>query len=121
MAVSENEVNAHRVALPPVSPDVTATYGTWVGFYPNSGYEEIRVEQHGPHLVATKISGNHYVPSGSITWVVDLRTMECWGAVGNMNENRYNYIPAKLTVVGRTIKITWIVMNESVVYQPLLS
>jgi len=53
--------------------------GTWEGHYSCCGTEYIGIIQNGDEVVATKIVGDDYVPSGQITWFANIKTGEGYG------------------------------------------
>lgn len=83
------------------------SYGTWIGLY--RGLEDlVQTIQHNATLVAIKTNGSDWVPAGTMTWIVNLRTMECRGVVGNIKTGDLTTVPAKLTVIDRDrIKVEW--------------
>lgn len=46
--------------------------GLWVGRYGNQGFEMINVTYSGDTLIAYKVTGDHNVPTGEISFTVDL-------------------------------------------------
>jgi hypothetical protein len=46
--------------------------GQWVGFYPGCGDEIIQLNFQGEQLVATKVTGDNYIPAGQVTWKVHM-------------------------------------------------
>jgi len=76
---------------PPVSPKGTGLdlNGTWIGEGYQCGFkkftEEVKIEQQGNSIVATKITGDDCVPAGSQTFVGTLDTINATWTTGFPN------------------------------------
>ncbi len=82
--------------------------GEWIGFYPSHFDEVIRITQSDSQIEAVKITGDDYVPAGSITWRADLRNGRGEGQVAEQGYRNPVFIPGKLTILNdERIIFTW--------------
>lgn len=82
--------------------------GEWIGHYPGHYDEVIRIEQHGDHLTAIKITGDDYVPAGEITWRASLTTGEGEGQIAEYEYRNPRFIPGRLTVLSPDrVRFAW--------------
>jgi len=82
--------------------------GEWAGTYPCSGEETIRLVQSGDSVVATKVTGDNYIPAGEVTWRANLRTGVGEGRVAGAGFVNPTYTPGTLEILGRDrIRFAW--------------
>jgi len=67
-----DERDAARKSMPQFN-----LHGLWVGKYGSNGYEMVNVTYAGDTLVATKVTGDRYVPRGELSFTVDLQPRTC--------------------------------------------
>ena len=49
----------------------TDILGEWIGRYPGDGFQTINISMVEHQYIATKITGDEYVPAGEITFLLD--------------------------------------------------
>lgn len=82
--------------------------GEWIGCYRQNFEEVVRIDQFGNELVATKITGDEYVPAEEITWRADLKTGKGEGQVAEYEFRNPKFVPGELRVVDDSnIVFTW--------------
>lgn len=72
--------------------------GEWIGSYPGHHDEIIEIVASGTLLIATKVTGDDYVPAGEITWRADLATGIGEGQIAEHEFHRPRYVPGRLTI-----------------------
>ncbi len=72
--------------------------GDWIGRYPGHYDEVIRLTQSGTELVATKLTGDDYVPAGEISWRADLATGVGEGQVAQKGFRNPHFVPGRLVI-----------------------
>ncbi|EEF60024.1 Cyclin D1-binding domain-containing protein [Pedosphaera parvula] len=73
--------------------------GEWIGFYPGHFDEVIHITQMGDAVEAVKITGDDYVPAGTVTWRADLKTLIGEGQIAEHGFRNPRFIPGKLTLL----------------------
>jgi hypothetical protein len=94
----------------PVVDPVTRTgcYGRWSGTHRGLNFD-VCIEQHGNILMGIKATGNDYLPAGSVSWFVDLNTMEAKGVLGDRETGQVRAADARIKVLNRfQIEVIWI-------------
>lgn len=82
--------------------------GEWIGFYPGHWDEVVKIEQAGSRVVATKITGDDYVPPGEVTWQADLDTGDGLGQIAGLGFTEPRYVPGRLKIIDEErIEFTW--------------
>jgi hypothetical protein len=82
--------------------------GEWIGHYTGHYDEVIRITQQGEALEAVKITGDDYVPAGSVTWRANLRTGRGEGQIAEKEFRNARFVPGTLTIVSpERIVFTW--------------
>lgn len=72
--------------------------GEWIGYYPDHFDEVIRIDRADSFWVATKITGDDYVPAGEITWRAHSSTGAGSGQIAGHGFRNPAWIPGKLTI-----------------------
>ena len=96
--------------LTPVTPTVPDLTGNWVGYYScyGCGNETISIAQSGNNVVATKVTGDNYVPAGEVTWKADVVTKAGFGKIAYWGYRYPRFVSGTLTIVDEdTIRFTW--------------
>ncbi|GAB4241119.1 MAG: hypothetical protein OHK005_03810 [Candidatus Methylacidiphilales bacterium] len=82
--------------------------GEWIGFYPGHFDEVIRVDREDAFWVATKITGDEYVPAGEITWRAEIASGEGSGQIAGVGFRNPTWVPGRLTIChADRICFTW--------------
>lgn len=82
--------------------------GEWIGNYRQNFEEVIRINQEGSHLIATKVTGDEYVPAEEVTWRANIETGKGEGQVAEYEFRNPKFVPGELTVVDDSnIVFTW--------------
>ncbi|KAL3803355.1 hypothetical protein HJC23_009319 [Cyclotella cryptica] len=59
--------------------------GLWVGKYGSHGFEMINITYVGDHLIAYKVTGDHNIPRGEVTFTADLSPPDYSGSGNDSN------------------------------------
>jgi len=70
--------------------------GEWIGYYPGHFEQVIRIEVVGDYIVASKVTGDDYVPAGEITWRVNIHTGCTEGQIAEREFVNPRFVPGKL-------------------------
>ncbi len=111
--VSFDDIKVEAVAdggTPIVTPTGPNLAGTWTGFYAcaGCGSQAIQISQSGNDIVATKITGDSYVPAGEVTWTANVATNVGEGVIADLGYSNRRLVPGTLSVIDeKTIRFTW--------------
>jgi len=109
--VSFDDVKLTTVAQASVpTPTVPNLAGNWVGYYDcyRCGNETIAITQNGSEVVATKVTGDNYIPAGKVTWKANVSTLTGQGAVAQWGYRNPRFVSGTLTIIdANTIRFTW--------------
>ena len=87
------------------APDLS---GEWTGTYPCCGEETIRIAQAGDTAIATKVTGDQYMPAGEETWRANVRTGVGQGRVAGVGFVNPSSVPGRLEILDRQrIRFAW--------------
>jgi hypothetical protein len=75
--------------------------GEWVGHYTGHFDEFIRIELKGEMWVATKITGDDFVPADEITWRAHKKDGRGEGQISEREFRNHRFVPGQLTVQSR--------------------
>jgi hypothetical protein len=82
--------------------------GEWIGHYRGHFDEVVRIEQKGHIAVATKVTGDSYVPAGEITWRANVFTGAGEGQVAEEEFRHARFVPGQLKIVSpEKIEFVW--------------
>lgn len=82
--------------------------GEWIGNYRHNFEEVIRIDQDGELIIATKVTGDEYVPAEEVTWRANLTTGKGEGQVAEYEFRNPKFVPGELKVVDSSnIVFTW--------------
>ncbi|MBI3878774.1 MAG: DUF3506 domain-containing protein [Verrucomicrobia bacterium] len=80
----------------PAEVDLT---GEWIGHYPGHHDEVIRVHRETARWVATKVTGDSYVPAGEVTWRADIATGIGEGQIAGVEFRAARFVPGRLEII----------------------
>jgi hypothetical protein len=93
------------------TPPVLA--GEWIGHYTGHFDEVVRIDQDGERVVATKITGDDYVPAGEVTWRANAATGVGEGQIANEGFVNPRFVPGRLEILGpERIRFVWVGVGE---------
>jgi len=86
--------------------------GKWIGYYPDCGEEVIEVVEQGNQFIATKVTGDDYVPAGQITWRAtscsDIHNLQCEIQVASAGFTNPSFTAGTLSIVSEVqIVLHW--------------
>jgi hypothetical protein len=87
--------------------------GEWIGHYPGHHDEVIRIHRETARWVATKITGDAFVPAGEVTWRAEIANGVGEGQVAEEEFRNPRFIPGTLEILGPDrIRFRWKDLGE---------
>ncbi len=103
--VSDGQAAAQQSFSWTVHPNLA---GEWSGNYSCCGIESIEITQNGTDAVATKVTGDNFIPAGEITWKANVATGIGQGRTAFDGFVNPSYVPGTLTIIdSNTILFNW--------------
>jgi len=89
--------------------DIPDLRGKWQGDYGDCcGLEVIMITQEAENAVATKVTGDEYVPAGQITWRASVKTGAGEGQVAGIGFDEPRFVLGELKIIDEsTIRFLW--------------
>ncbi len=94
----------------PTVPAIPNLAGNWSGYYScyRCGLEKITITQTGSDVVATKVTGDNYIPAGQITWKANVSDKSGEGQIAGWNFSNPRFVPGTLTIINdNQVRFTW--------------
>ena len=67
--------------------------------FPGHFDEVVRIMQQREHALAVKLTGDDYVPAGSVTWWANVQTGMGEGQIAEQEYRNPRFVPGTLTIV----------------------